>query len=103
MNCTLRFLPEVEDDGVAAYTWYEKNVPGLGDEFLRTFYTATEKLVENPFLYPTLHTKFRRRLLPRFPYAMYYSIDGNQIIVLGLFHCARDPHGVQTTLQNRNT
>lgn len=101
MTYTLRFLPEVEDDAVAAYIWYEQKAPGLGEEFLRTFYGDAGKLSENPLLYPILHLKFRRRLLPRFPYAIYFSTEEREIVVFGLFHCARDPRGIQSILQHR--
>jgi len=37
MTYTLRFLPEVESDGVAAYLWYEQKSPGLGEEFCGHF------------------------------------------------------------------
>ena len=35
MTYTLRFLPQVEDDAVAAYEWYEGKLPGLGEDFLQ--------------------------------------------------------------------
>jgi len=37
MKYTLQILPEVEEDVMAGYLWYEEKVPGLGDEFLRMF------------------------------------------------------------------
>ncbi len=58
MTYTLRFLPEVEDDAVAAYIWYEQKARGLGEEFLRTFYMGAQELLLNPLLYPTLHPNF---------------------------------------------
>ena len=38
MTYTLRFLPEVEEDVVSGYVWYEEKAPGLGEELLRVFY-----------------------------------------------------------------
>ena len=101
MTYTLRFLFLVEDDAVAAYIWYEQKAPGMGEEFLRTFYGDAGKLSQNLLLYPTLHLKFRRRLLRRFPYAIYFSTEEREIVVFGLFHCARDPRGIQSILQHR--
>lgn len=34
MTYTLRFLPDVEEDVMAGYTWYEEKVLGLGEDFL---------------------------------------------------------------------
>lgn len=103
MTHVLRFLPEVEDDAVLAYHWYEGKVPGLGEEFLRTFYAGAVEIARNPLLYPPLHRQFRRRLLRRFPYALYFTVEDQEIVVLGLFHCARDPKGVQSVLQHRQS
>jgi len=103
MTDTLRFLPEVEEDAVAAYIWYEEKSPGLGEEFLRTFYADAGKLLQNPLLYPTLHLQFRRRLLRRFPYAIYFTTEKREVVVFGLFHCARDPRGIQSLLQHRQS
>ena len=104
MTYLLHFLPEVEDDAVLAYHWYEGKVPGLGEEFLRTFYAGAVELARNPLLYPPLHRQFRRRLLRRFPYAIYFIIEEDgKIVVVGLFHCARDPKGIQLTLQHRQS
>jgi hypothetical protein len=30
MTYTLRFLPDVEEDVMVGYTWYEEKAPGLG-------------------------------------------------------------------------
>ena len=103
MTYTLRFLPAVEEDAVAAYTWYEAKAPGLGEDFLRTFYADAGKLSENPLMYPTLHLQFRRRLLRRFPYAIYFITEEWKVVVCGLFHCARDPQGIQSLLQYRQS
>lgn len=102
MTYTLRFLPEVEEDVIAGYMWYEAKAPGLGEEFLRIFYACAAELLRNPLLYQKIHNEFRRRLLRRFPYAIYFSVEGEQIIVFGLFHCARDPKTTKTKLLNRN-
>ncbi len=34
MTYILHFLPEVEEDVIAGYVWYEGKEPGLGEEFL---------------------------------------------------------------------
>lgn len=101
MTYTLRFLPEVEEDVIGGYVWYEAKLPGLGEEFLRMFHACASEIPRNPMLYPKVYNEFRRRLLWRFPYAIYYMIRNDQIIVFGLFHCARDPRTIGTELQAR--
>jgi toxin ParE1/3/4 len=101
MTYTLRFLPEVEEDLIGGYLWYESKSPGLGEEFLRIFYACAGEIPQNPLLYPKVYSEFRRRLLRRFPYAIYFVIKDDQIIVFGLFHCARDPRIIRVKLRDR--
>ena len=102
MTYSLHFLPEAEEDVVAGYGWYEKKAMGLGEEFLRMFYACVGEIPRNPLIYPEAHGKFRRCLLRRFPYAIYFMMDGNKIIVFGFFHCARDPRAIGTKLRDRD-
>ncbi|MEW6620378.1 MAG: type II toxin-antitoxin system RelE/ParE family toxin [bacterium] len=97
----LRFLPEIEEDIIGAYVWYETKSPGLGEEFLRIFYACVGGIRWNPLLYPKVYKEFRRCLLRRFPYSIYYMIKDGQIIVYGLFHCARAPRTIKRKLQDR--
>jgi hypothetical protein len=101
MTYDLRFLPEIEEDVIGSYLWYEAKSSGLGEDFLRVFYACAGEIPRNPLLYPKIYREFRRRLLRRFPYAIYYMIEDNNIIVFGLFHCARDPYSIRLTLQGR--
>lgn len=101
MNYTLSFIPEVEEDAVNGYRWYEEKAIGLGEEFLRIFYTVAGEISRNPLIYQTAYKDFRRCLLKRFPYAIYYKTGGQTVIVSALFHCARNPNVLQKNLRNR--
>ena len=101
MNYSVSFLPEVEEDAIAGYVWYEEKARGLGEEFLRLFYACSSDIAHNPHLYASVHEDFRRRLLRRFPYAIYFRIEENIVIIFGLFHCARDPRFIRESLDKR--
>ncbi|MBI4825505.1 MAG: type II toxin-antitoxin system RelE/ParE family toxin [Nitrospirae bacterium] len=101
MTYTLRFLPEVEEDVINGYFWYESKSRGLGEDFLRMFYAYANEILWNLLHYPKVYQNFRRRLLRRFPYAIYFEIENDQIIVFGLFHCARNPQAINAELENR--
>jgi len=101
MTHALRFLPSVEADAWNGRTWYESKAPGLGEEFLRVFYACCEELTRNPEMYAWIHGDFRRRLLRRFPYAIYYRLEGDCVVIFGLFHCARDPRRIRKQLGGR--
>jgi plasmid stabilization system protein ParE len=102
MTYTLHFLPEVEEDVITGYVWYEEKAPGLGEEFLRVFYACAGEISHNPLLYPKVYCEYRRRLLKRFPYAIYFRIEDSKIIICGLFHCARDPRTIRAKLWDRD-
>ena len=102
MKYSLRFLPAVEEDAISAYNYYERKSLGLGEEILRLFYTSSSELIQFPELYAKIHGEFRRRLLKRFPYAIYYRIQDKEIIVFGLFHCARKPATIRRSLRRRS-
>lgn len=101
MIYALHFLPEVEEDVISGYVWYEEKAPGLGEEFLRTFYAYAGEISRNPLLYSKVYGEYRRRLLKRFPYAIYFKMEENEIIIFGLFHCARDPRTIRAKLWGR--
>lgn len=102
MRYNLSFLPEVEDDAINAYRWYEQKSKGLGEEFLRAFDASTAEITRSPGLYPKVYQSFHRKLLKRFPYAVYFLIERKTIIVYGLFHCARNPYLIHSKISKRN-
>jgi hypothetical protein len=65
------------------------------------FYASCQELTRNPRIYPRIHRDFHRCLLRRFPYAIYFTIVENIVVVFGLFHCARDPRQLHKDLRNR--
>lgn len=84
MIYSLLFLSELEENPVNGYFWYEEKGIGLGEDFLRVFYTLSEEIRRNPLVYKTVYKDFRRYSLKRFPYAIYYRVDKAEIIVYGL-------------------
>lgn len=101
MTYSLRFLPRVEEDLASGYAWYEVRSPGLGEEFLRAFFACASEIAQGPTHWQKVHGDFRRRLLRRFPYALYFTIEGSQVVVFGVFHCARDPRSISSGLAER--
>jgi len=48
MTYILRFRPEVEEDLINGYVWYESKSRGLGEDFLRMFYAYANEILWNP-------------------------------------------------------
>ena len=91
MSFTVHIRPEAETDLEEAALWYEKQCPGLGDEFLDEVQDILKILSENPYLYAVVHKNARRALIRRFPFGLYYIIDQNSIIVVAAMHGSRHP------------
>jgi toxin ParE1/3/4 len=83
--------PRADLDVEAAFVWYESERTGLGLEFLAELRAAYGRVVQGPFGYQVLQAGIRRALLRRFPYAVYFSIDGEIVVVLAVLHASRDP------------
>lgn len=88
-----RLVSTVEADREieSAFRWYENELAGLGGEFLDELRKTYGQIVAGPLKYPVLRLNTRRALLNRFPYAVYFAIDGETIVVLAIFHTSRDP------------
>ena len=81
----------VEADVEAAFDWYEGEEPRLGFEFLAELRAAYERIVDHPFGYQDIRSGIRRALTRRFPYAVYFSIEGETVVVVAVLSTARDP------------
>jgi plasmid stabilization system protein ParE len=88
----VRLRPEAEDDLAEAAAWYEDQRQGLGQEFLDHVLSTVESIIERPKMYPTVHRNTRRALIHRFPFGIYYRIEKELIVVVGVMHGRRDPH-----------
>ena len=87
---TLKKHRLVAADFRSAYDWYEDQRPGLGLEFTAEFRNACFRLRHGPMLYAIPFDKIRRLILDWFPCARFYSVQVQEILVLGIFHASRD-------------
>lgn len=83
--------PQADIDIEAAFRWYENEQTGLGLEFLDELRAAYDRIVDGPFKYLQLRSYMRRALLKRFPYAVYFVVEDEIIVVLAVLHTSRDP------------
>jgi plasmid stabilization system protein ParE len=91
MSYEISVRPEAAREVQEAFDWYEEKSEGLGLEFLRAADACIAGITRNPLASPTIYQDIRRALLRRFPYALFYIIKEERIIVLACFHAKRDP------------
>ena len=70
---------------------YEHECPGLGVAFLTEVQRCIESIVDHPEAGTPIHTGIRRRLVPRFPYALLYAIKREEIRILAVMNLRRRP------------
>lgn len=83
--------PQADLDVAAAFYWYENERVGLGLEFLDELRATYDRVVAGPLKYQHLRSGIRRALTRRFPYAVYFAIEGDAIVVVAVLHASRDP------------
>lgn len=90
MKHHLTIIPEAEHDLLLAYNWYELNKPGLGSIFLFSVESTLFSIERSPKIYAAVDGVFRRALLRRFPFAVYYVEKRKHIYVIAFFHVKQD-------------
>lgn len=92
MAAELILAPEAEQDIAEAYGWYEDQRSGLGEEFLSCVDACIEAICRTPEMYAVLHEDYRRGLVRRFPYSVFYEHGGSTVTVYAVFHASRNPN-----------
>ena len=88
----IRLLPEAKDEFDAAVDWYEQQRPGLGTAFLERVRETFARIASNPQLHAAVHQDVRRAVVRKFPYGVLYKEEAGEIVVVAVFHSARDPN-----------
>ena len=91
MGSGLIFLPEAKQDLVDGFLWYEDKALGLGLEFLRSIEACILSIQRQPLMYQPVHENYRRALIRRFPYLVFYQHESGQTVIFAVFHCAQNP------------
>jgi plasmid stabilization system protein ParE len=94
----IKILPSAIDDLHAARLFYEKQAAGVGDYFFDSLFSDIDSLV----LYAGIHRKvygFYRMLSRRFPYAVYYRMNGDVAVVWRVLDLRRDPARTRQALE----
>jgi len=88
---TVRFLQPAEMEMLDAAAYYELQAAGLGGDFLDKIASCVADIGESPERWPFIAPGIRRRMVHRFPYALLYRVDAEDVIVLAVMHLHRHP------------
>ena len=84
MTRAVVFRPQAKDEAFDVRRWYEARRVGLGEEFGGEVAAAVARIVESPLAFPRVRGETRRAVLARFPYALYFRVTDEHIVVLAV-------------------
>lgn len=87
----VRLTPEAEADVAQILRWYAERSNDLGADFFACLEGVIHQREEFPQIAPVVHPPFRRALLRRFPYCVFYHLESDAAVVMGCFHAHRSP------------
>jgi len=94
----LIILRSALEDIERGFQFYESQAEGLGAYFEETIRGEIESLR----LYGGVHRKLferHRLVVRRFPYAIYYDVDGETVRIRAVVDCRRKPERIQKKLK----
>jgi plasmid stabilization system protein ParE len=89
------FRPQAQAELLEARNWYEARQDGLGVEFSAAIDATVSNIRERPLAYPRVHNEIRRAVLQRFPYAVFFQLLEEEIVILAIIHGRRHPRAWQ--------
>jgi plasmid stabilization system protein ParE len=83
-------LDAAERDLEEGYRFYERQSPGLGSYFLNSLYSDIDSLSYFEGIHPIVFGCYRL-LSKRFPFAIYYKILKDEVMVSAVLDCRQNP------------
>ncbi len=85
----------------AGYHFYERQSEGLGDYFLDSLMADVDSLHIHAGVHAVYFDRYHRLLAKRFPYSVYYRIEGGVVLVYAILDNRRNPEWIKKRLRPR--
>ncbi len=96
----IKILSSANEDLIKGYEFYEKQELGLGTYFIDSLFSDIDSLQIYCGIH-SIHFKYYRMLSKRFPFAVYYQIMNEEVLVYAVLDCRRNPAWIREHL-NKN-
>ena len=96
----IEILDEAEQDLLDGAAFYEVQDAGLGQYFLDSLFSDIDSLQLYAGIH-SLHFGTHRLLSKRFPYAIYYRVEGSVSRVWAVLDCRLDPERIARRLTQK--
>lgn len=94
----IRILAAARRDLLAGYRFYEQQAEGIGRYFLDALYADIESLRISAGVHAICFDHYHRLLSKRFPWSVYYRIEGNEIRIYAVLDSRRHPELIRSRL-----
>ena len=90
---TLRVLPEAEEELAQAAEWYESKRAGLVVELVAIVDRTVDEIRDAPLSFALWRRDrpYRRKIVKRFPYVVFFRAESDTIEVVAVAHAKRRP------------
>jgi len=93
----VRILSSAEEDLEKGFRFYESQLPGLGSYFLDSLYSDIDSLAYFGGIHQVVF-EYHRQLSKRFPFAAYYRIIDDVVVIFAVLDCRRNPSWIRERL-----
>jgi len=93
----IEILDEAREDLIEGFRFYETREPGLGSYFIDCLFSDIDSLLLFAGIHPIV-CGYHRSLSKRFPFAVYYSIEGDLVRVFAILDCRKNPLWIRKRL-----
>ncbi len=93
----IKILSAAEADLEEGYRFYESHSSGLGSYFLDSLYSDIDSLAYFGGVHQVVFG-YHRQLSKRFPFAIYYRIINDAVVVFAVLDCRRNPSWIRERL-----
>jgi hypothetical protein len=87
----IRILKPAQLELDEAFDFYESQNSGLGFDFVNEFEKAAKRIEQFPEAWHPFSLNTRRCLFHKFPYAIIYKIESDEIVFVAIYHLHRKP------------
>lgn len=82
-----------------AIKYYNHQLPGLGFRFFQEVDAAINRIKLMPKAWTKIGSQTRRCIVKGFPYALFYSIEKDYILITAVANLHRDPEHYQSRIR----
>ena len=94
----IEILDETQEDLIQGFHFYESREPGLGSYFIDCLFSDIDTLLVYAGIHQVVYD-YHRCLSKRFPFAIYYSVEKQLVLVYAVLDCRRNPSWIRKRLK----